>query len=199
MGKQYVENNGIKFYQTPYDDYYISKNGEVLSLKGKTPRILKPQVNSNGYLFVVICCDGSRKLVTIHRLMAATFDLPGNGGTVDHIDRDIKNNSLSNLRWATREEQIANRVCPKHYSQRLTQEEHRELFEQYCNTGCSQFELTRWANDRFKRTSDHMGYSLILRGCNCKKFYQQLPPVLKEQAQRLSDSRNPRLRGGNSK
>ncbi|WP_370553611.1 HNH endonuclease [Edwardsiella tarda] len=200
MEQKYLEHENIKFYQTPYEDYYISTDGEVLSTKGKTPRVLKPGCGGDGYLFVVVCCDGSRKLVKIHRLMAATFNLPGSGNTVDHLDRNTRHNRLCNLRWATREEQIANRVCPKHNSRKLTREEHRELFEKYCNSGCSQIELTRWANDRFNRTSDRSVYSFIIRGYRCKNFYKQLPPELKEQAQRLSDSRNINLRkGGNSK
>ncbi|WKS80415.1 HNH endonuclease [Edwardsiella tarda] len=196
MENNYLKHNGIKFYQTPYEEYYISENGAVLSTKGKAPRVLKPLCYGSGYLCVKVCCDGWQKTIAIHRLMASTFDLPGCGDTVDHVDRNKKNNSLCNLRWATQKEQIANRVCPEHRSKRLTQEEHRELFERYVNTGCSQYELTRWVNERFSRTSNNTAYSKILNGCNCKTFYDQLPPVLKEQAQRLSDTRNPRLRGG---
>ncbi|UCQ40064.1 HNH endonuclease [Edwardsiella piscicida] len=196
MRNQYLEHNDIKFYQTPYDDYYISTDGVVLSTKGKAPRILKPGDNGCGYMFVVVYCDSGHKIVTIHRIMAETFDLPGSGDTVDHIDRNKLNNSLSNLRWATASEQLTNRVYPETRSKRLTQEDHRELFEKYCNSGCSQIELTHWANERFNRNSNNNVYSQILNGCNCKNFYQQLPPELKEQAQRLSDSRNPRLRGG---
>lgn len=195
MEKKHLEHNGIKFYATAYEDYYISTDGEVLSTKGKAPRVLKPGDNGSGYLFVVVCCDGLRKTIKIHRLMAETFALPGSGDTVDHIDRNKLNNSLSNLRLATTSEQLTNRVYPEHRSKRLTQDEHRELFEKYCNTGCSQIELTKWANERYNRTSSNIAYSHILNGRSCPKYYQQLPPVLKDQAQRLSDSRNPRLRG----
>lgn len=45
----------------------------------------------------------------VHRLVAETF-IPNPDGkpTVDHIDRDTTNNSLSNLRWATHSEQREN-------------------------------------------------------------------------------------------
>lgn len=51
--------------------------------------------------------NGKWKL--IHRLVAETFILnPENKPTVDHIDRNTVNNSLSNLRWATHSEQREN-------------------------------------------------------------------------------------------
>lgn len=45
----------------------------------------------------------------VHRLVSETF-IPNPDGkpTVDHIDRDTTNNSLSNLRWATHSEQREN-------------------------------------------------------------------------------------------
>ncbi|WP_370557730.1 HNH endonuclease [Edwardsiella tarda] len=196
MRNQYVENNGNKFYATSYEDYYISKNGVVLSTKGRAPRILKPRYDTVGYLYVNVYCGSLRKHIAIHRLMAETFDLPGSGDTIDHIDRNKLNNSLDNLRWATASEQLTNRVCPENYSRRLTQREHRELFERYVNTGCSQYELTRWANERFSRTSNNTAYSHILSGYSCPKLYKQLPTELREEVQRLSDTRNNSLRGG---
>lgn len=49
--------------------------------------------------------------IPVHRLIALTFlDNPKNKPTVDHIDRNPKNNNLSNLRWATYSEQNKNQV-----------------------------------------------------------------------------------------
>ena len=47
-----------------------------------------------------------------HVLVALAFlgPRPTPSHTVDHIDRDISNNKLSNLRWATRRQQLLNRT-----------------------------------------------------------------------------------------
>lgn len=60
---------------------------------------------SNGYL--VIGYKG--KHYRVHRLIAEAFlPNPENKPTVDHIDMNKQNNALSNLRWATMQEQNLN-------------------------------------------------------------------------------------------
>lgn len=61
---------------------------------------------------VVKACDHKHCLV--HRLVALAFcgAQPTEEHTVDHIDRNPKNNSASNLRWATKAEQRANQSVP---------------------------------------------------------------------------------------
>lgn len=82
-------------------NYSINENGEVRN--DKTKHIKSPFTNKgNGYLIVDLYQNNKSEKVPIHRLVAEAFiPNPEKKATVDHIDGDRKNNSISNLRWAT--------------------------------------------------------------------------------------------------
>ncbi len=83
-----------------FENYKIYENGDVENVK--TKRILKPQTNRYGYLYVRLSKDGKTKFMNIHRLIALHYiPNPENKKCIDHIDRNRKNNSIDNLRWAT--------------------------------------------------------------------------------------------------
>lgn len=74
-------------------------------------KILKPRVKPNQYLFVRLS-NGYKKTSKekyVHRLVAEAF-LPNHKGKpeIDHIDGDRMNNLVTNLRWATRIENVNN-------------------------------------------------------------------------------------------
>lgn len=93
-----------------YDgQYQISNDGQVRSFKRSKsqPRMIKPFEDRDGYLCVRLVKNGSKHQYRIHRLVAETFILNNNHKpTVNHIDGDKHNNTVSNLEWATYSEQI---------------------------------------------------------------------------------------------
>ena len=93
--------------------YQINRLGQVKRIASgsrKVGQILKAKNNSTGYLQIQLCKDNVRKFCYIHRLLGIQFiPNPENKLEIDHIDRNKNNNSLENLRWATRKEQQNNR------------------------------------------------------------------------------------------
>tara|TARA_R110000787_G_scaffold264079_1_gene370012 strand:+ start:28 stop:519 length:492 start_codon:yes stop_codon:yes gene_type:complete len=91
-----------------FENYTIDRDGNVFNTK--FDRFLNPSVTKEGYLHVGLSKNGKQKRFGIHQLLALTYiPNPENKPTVDHIDINTSNNSLSNLRWATHSEQIENR------------------------------------------------------------------------------------------
>ena len=83
--------------------YQISNIGRVKSRK----KIKSLRTDKRGYLTVWLCKDSSQKNYKVHRLVAIAFiPNPESKKTVNHIDGDKQNNSVSNLEWATHSETI---------------------------------------------------------------------------------------------
>lgn len=83
--------------------YAADESGNVWSYKSK--KFLKPFKSNTGYLQVALYKDGIKKTYFLHRLIAETFlPNPENKSQVHHIDGDRTNSALSNLQWATPEE-----------------------------------------------------------------------------------------------
>lgn len=95
--------------QLGYPEYKVSNYGNVYSSKVK--RILKGFLD-RGYVMIGFRDKNKRRVNhSVHRLVAISF-IPRDNNiylTVDHIDRNILNNHVSNLRWATPREQNLNK------------------------------------------------------------------------------------------
>lgn len=100
--------------ETKYKGYFATKSGLILTAKVKGGQgridynnIRKHcyKVDKDGYYEVLLSNSNNRKYVRVHRLVWETFngDIQDNL-TIDHIDKDVSNNNLTNLRLLTRED-----------------------------------------------------------------------------------------------
>ena len=98
-----------------FENYSISNFGNVANVK--TGLILKSCINGRGYLKVGLNIKGKTFTKKIHRLVAEAFiPNPYNKPCVDHIDNDILNNNINNLRWTTVSENLMNQSMSKNNS-----------------------------------------------------------------------------------
>ena len=89
---------------TIIDEYSIIDDGRVFSWKQNRPRELK-QTIEKGYCRVSLSKKNKTKICFVHRLVAIAFiPNPENKQQVNHKDGNKENNCVSNLEWATREE-----------------------------------------------------------------------------------------------
>ena len=88
---------------------------------------MKHTLQKIGYYAISLSMNGKKSCKRIHRLLAEHYiPNPENKPSVDHINRNRKDNRLENLRWATHKEQRENQ---KIYS--TNKSGHRHI--QYCN------------------------------------------------------------------
>lgn len=92
-------------------DYEVSSLGRVRSLKSTNPRLLAQIPNRDGYLRVSMWHENKNRLRFVAGLVAAAFIGPRpDGQEVRHYDDDKSNNTVSNLLYGTRSQNIRDAV-----------------------------------------------------------------------------------------
>lgn len=109
--------------------YEVSNRGKIRSLprvvrrgNGKytvNGRVLKPAEHVTGHRWVNLHAEGKRAKCYIHRAVAEAFigECP-TGKEVRHLDGDARNNSVENLAYGTRSENMLDRVAHGNHFQR---------------------------------------------------------------------------------
>ena len=86
-------------------NYIVSNLGNIKNKKG---HLMVPKKASNGYYFISTSLNGHKTTSLIHRMVLITFNPIPNyqNYTVDHINGIRSDNKLTNLRWASLEENV---------------------------------------------------------------------------------------------
>lgn len=93
------------FYKGILTKYEVNEFGLIKNID--TGYIIKPQLNTSGYLEAQIYVNGKQRKIGVHRLVAVAFiENPEQKPEVNHIDGVKINNHVSNLEWVTREENM---------------------------------------------------------------------------------------------
>lgn len=86
-----------------FPDYTITDKGQITSYKHKTPKIMTTWYQKSGYENIVLSKNCQIYRCLVHRLVAQTFiPNPFNLPEVNHKDKNRANNTVENLEWSTR-------------------------------------------------------------------------------------------------
>jgi hypothetical protein len=88
--------------------YAADELGNIYSRRKKSiwTRLI-PYQRGHGHLFVQMCFEGERKLMSVHRLIALTFiPNPENKPQVNHVNGNPSDNRAGNLYWGNQKENI---------------------------------------------------------------------------------------------
>ena len=108
-----IKHNGKKWMPIPnFENYVVSKDGQILSSAGSMkPHLMTPMVNNEGYLYVYLYDgNGNQTKCFIHRaVLMAWVGMPKDGEETRHLNDIPADNCLENLCWGSRIENVADK------------------------------------------------------------------------------------------
>ncbi len=102
-----------------YPNYQVSDHGRVWSKRSNRSLEGYLDKQTNYRVFQMYNEDGHKTTQLAVLLLKAFVRLPVGDETADHKDRNRQNNSLENLRWATKSEQNSNQVRNGQYHKHI--------------------------------------------------------------------------------
>lgn len=139
-----------------YNDYYISDKGRIYGLYKQ--QLMSYATTYNGYNRVALVKNGVVKHERVGRLVALAFigQPPEGKPQLDHIDRNRKNDEVSNLRWVSSKENNRNRA-----NNRAVQQ-----IDMITNEVIATFGTVAEANEMLGRKPGHSGIYNCINGRN---------------------------------
>lgn len=160
--------------------YVVNSEGEIKSLKRKVKhrdwgrtipeRVLKPNIDKNGYCIVRLYDEGQGRYLKAHRVVAQAFLLNNeNKPCVNHKDGNKENNKVGNLEWCTIKENNAHALSTFEINRRKGNDHHlakdseskRKIMFTMLRMGVH-YRLVAWALDihpttlhKWRRLYDH--------------------------------------------
>lgn len=158
--KVLFDENEYKYIIGYEDRYIINKNGEIKSLiHDKFLEDNASEKSNNGTYKSIKLVDknGKRTYHSIHILVYYTFNNITekiNGMVIDHIDRNIYNNNLENLRIVTHSENNLNRVLTKKdKNNEIKSDDFVDIDNKYEGVDLSNYEINEYGQIRNKITN----------------------------------------------
>lgn len=82
--------------------YSVDKEGNVYSyFYGNKPKKMAQELSNAGYLRVGLIKNKKQIKYSVHRLILEAYQGKKEGFVCNHIDRNKRNNNISNLEWLT--------------------------------------------------------------------------------------------------